>query len=291
MRRWMCLLWLVAVAPFAGVAQGQGCTPSVRSYSTAEAGPLTASGPFFGHPAITSISNGFQQTGYNVTASAALTIDESYFSTYAHVGGQINIYGTASNSGAARSTGDVYDCLVVDGYQGSGRVHVPVHVRGDTAIGYTIAGNYQGNAGSSGSFVIACDASIGGQGIACPTTPFAFSVGEVVDTTIELVFTVPFGTPFQLHYGPRLTTALGYAANGSEGILTGNANVDLTGVLEPASVDDGFGTPLPNATITASSGVDYFHPVPEPASDVAAGSASFALAALRRRTRAPARVT
>lgn len=117
---------LTAIACGAGsAARAQTCTgvtPSVRSLSTAEAGPLTMSGPFFGHPAITDVTNDVVQLpGRIYSARAALTIDQSYFTTVADVGGVMQITGGASNSASARATGDVTDCIQIDGYGGSGR--------------------------------------------------------------------------------------------------------------------------------------------------------------------------
>ena len=46
----------------------------------------------------------------------------------------------------------------------------------------------------------------------------------------------------------------------------GSSTADFahTGIAQPAQVFDSLGTLIPNATIVAQSGFDYFMPVPEP---------------------------
>jgi hypothetical protein len=57
--------------------------------------------------------------------------------------------------------------------------------------------------------------------------------------------------------------------------------------LGPAYVTDDFGTVIPDATISAESGFDYLHPVPEPLAT--AEAALLALGALRRQRVRPSR--
>jgi len=288
MRRLLALLLGIAAFGPPAAARAQTCavTPLVRSYSTADAGPHMASGPFSGHPAATDASSGVAQPGANYSVRGALAIDQSYFALAGRAGGEMLITGQTSNSGLARSIGDVYDCLQIDGYGGTGRLHVPVHLNGRAAVEFSTSAGYEGTAGASASFVVACEAYVGsGPLLSCPVTNFAFGADQAIDTVVDLSFPFTFGTPTSFHFGPRLDTALGYAANGSEGTLAGFANVELVGALEAATVEDGFGTALPNATITAASGFDYRHPAPEPHPIAAAAVAAAALAWRRRAAR------
>jgi hypothetical protein len=258
-------------------------TPYVRSYSQAAAGVPATDGPFIGHPAVSGLSRGTAQTGYNASAVSSLSIDVGYFLAITDVGGEMQIGAQASNDASARITGDVYDCLVMGGYQGSGQLHVPIRLSGVVSVSWTIGGNYQPSPGARFAevgFTFLCLPSVGIQGVACDDPALTFDADQGLDTTVELAFPFTFGAPIEFHFGPRMTAGVGYAANGSEGQLSGTADVHMRGVLQPAYVTDLGGGALPDATISADSGFDYLHPVPEPG---AAGAAAAALAALAAR--------
>jgi hypothetical protein len=186
------------------------------------------------------------------------------------------------NNANSFSNGDVFDCISVGGSTGPGRMHIPIRLRGDAFVSWTVTGAYvppESLDPAGSQLTILCATGIPD----CVDPSFVFDVSQPIDTTVELVFQFNFGTPLYIQYGPRVSTGVGYAANGSAGFLDGTATLDVEGVLLPAYVTDLAGTVLPGATISATSGFDYLHPVPEP------GAAAYALAAfatlltLRRR--------
>lgn len=62
--------------------------------------------------------------------------------------------------------------------------------------------------------------------------------------------------------------------------------LQVQGQLLPIYVTDFGGNPLPGVSISATSGLDYLHPVPEPGAAVGAVAALAALVALHRSVRA-----
>jgi hypothetical protein len=276
------------LASLATPTHAQDCTlaPDVSSYSSTEIGPPDDDGPFSGHPARSSLSSGFTGDGYNVSGEAGLTMDQGWFATRVRVGGDLAIRPFASNGGGASTIGNVFDCLLIDGYQGGGRLHVPIRLTGGTLVSWTIGGVYVPPAGLDPAVArttILCAANAGNTLLPCDDPSFVWDASAAIDTTVELVVPFTFGTGFALQYGPRASTAVGYAASGSEGFLSGTAWLDLEGRLEPASVRDLGGNLLPDATITTLSGFDFLHPIPETDASASAIAALAALAARRRR--------
>jgi hypothetical protein len=76
------------------------------------------------------------------------------------------------------------------------------------------------------------------------------------------VFNLDFAVPFDVSYDLNFTVTLHGGAGGL--VASSTADFSHTGVAQPAQVFDQFGTLIPNATIVAQSGFDYFAPVPEP---------------------------
>jgi hypothetical protein len=242
---------------------------------------------------MSSVSRTYPQPNFNVGVSAGVEIDNGYWRSTTEVGGEISISGQTSSGGSATITGDVYDCLVMGGGAGTGRLHVPVHLRGVVTVNWAVGGGYVGAPGTKfagATFLLDCAPSLGFQLVPCDDPSLTFDAApllQTIDENVELVFSFAFGSPIEFHYGPRLSAGLGYAANGSDGTLVGEARIDLDGSLGPAYVTDDFGTVIPDATISAESGFDYLHPVPEPLAT--AEAALLALGALRRQRVRPSR--
>jgi hypothetical protein len=277
----------------AGSAHGQSCPdpPSARSFSRVCAGVCVDSGTQTGNPAESSRSDGYTNIGTNLGASAALTIDTGYFSTSTYVGGMMPITATASNDARANTTGDVFDCLTMEGSTGPAWLHVPIQVQGSSNVSWSIAGAYEPPPGfdvAGSTLSILCTASAEQQDLPCDDPTLAWTESDTIDTVVELVVPFTFGAPVTLHFGPRMISSMGYAANGGEGSLEGMVDLAVDGLLLPAYVKDLGGSLLPAATVAAGSGFDYLHPAPEPDAAVgglAAVASVLGLAASRRARR------
>jgi hypothetical protein len=290
--RWRTLLqvgsWMLAATARTVHAQDcPGVTPVVESRTEATAGPLVVDGYHGGHPAMSTASSGLVQTGFNVSVSGLQSIDGGYFSSGTHAGGDLDITCCASNSAIVRNKGHVTDCLVVGGVGGTGFVHIPIHLAGSAIAEWSITPDYTPTPGAkyAGSqFGISGTVFVGSQGAFCTGANLQLYDTQAIDQTVELVCPFGFGDSTTLDYRTDANSSLGYAANGSSADnMSATGDLSLLGVLEPAYVTDGFGTVLPTATITASSGFDYLHPVPETDGDLAAAEAFALVLALRRR--------
>ena len=289
---WTSLLLGIALTLSARIVQAQDCAGAAigpDAKTTATVGPPTTDGPNGGHPALSSASNGLANPGFDVSASGGLAVDDGYFHSDTRAGGDVYITCCAGSSAIVRNDGHVSDCLVMGGYaDGGGFLHVPVHVTGSSLAEWSISSEYQASPGAkfAGNQVgVGCRIHVGQQLMSCTGGNLEFDVDQSVDARVELVFAFTFGAPTQLEILPTADSSIGYAANGSTGTMLTTANLSVLGVLEPAYAVDGVGTPLPNTTITAASGFDYLHPVPEPGGLAASCAAAAALAARRARIR------
>jgi hypothetical protein len=285
------LLWFgVALAASARTSQAQDC-PGVaigaQGTTTATAGPPMTDGPHGGHPATSSASSGASVPGFNVSAYGSLAVDNGYFESSTHAGGDLDITCCVSESAIVRNKGDVTDCLLMGGYNGGGGyLHIPVHVTGTAVAEWSTTSDYQPSPGAKfagNQFGVSCYVVVGTKAFACTGGFLEADQDQSVDQIIELVFPFTFGASTMFEYVPTANSSLGYAANGSSGKLSATGNLFVQAVLEAAYAVDGSGTPLPNTTIAASSGFDYFHPVPEASPSALAWAALASLAALRFR--------
>jgi hypothetical protein len=271
-RSWFPLLLCLGFASPAAAAPGPPCPylPESRSYTEATAGPPVNSGSQSGHPAVSSASAGHTGTGYNMSANSGMAIDNGYFSYHGHTGGDVAIKPFGSDGAGAYSEGSVTDCLTFGGgYAGAARAHLPIALDGSAFISWSIGGAYVPPSTVDPAFArltIACAAYAYGSMTlsSCDDPDFVIDASGGFDETVELVFQFTFGDPITIQYSPRGTTGVGYAANGSDGFLQGTATFGITGVVQPMYVTDFGGNVLPDATVSATSGYDYFQPVPEP---------------------------
>ena len=239
-----------------------------------------------GAPATSSRSDNAQNVdlSYNFSVSSALTQSFGSFDIDTSVGGNTDIVDITSYGASAGAVGDLGDCLTFGGHVGTGRAHIPLHLTGGAAIGWTITGQYVPPPSVNPAevqFRILCfvtDAAGYGN---CPDLELRWTASETLDTTFDVTFAFTFGAPIELVLEARVGSSVGYAANGSPGYLDGFANVALGGALQPLTVTDGGGTPLAGVTLVSESGYDY---LPEPGAALAAGAALTALA-LRARCR------
>jgi hypothetical protein len=282
------LLILATAARTAGAQDCPGASIGVESRTEATAGPLITDGYNGGHPATSTASNGLANPGFNVSVSGTHTIDDGYFSSSTHAGGDLAITCCASNSALVRNKGHVTDCLVVGGVGGGGYLHIPIHLTGSALAEWSITPDYTPTPGAvfaGNQFSVGGTVFVGSQGAFCPTISFDINETRDIDQIVELVCPFSFGDSTKLDYRIDANSSLGYSANGSEASnLSATGNLSLLGVLQPAYVTDGFGTLLPTATISASSGFDYLHPVPEPSATAATAAMLATLAARRRFT-------
>jgi hypothetical protein len=236
-----------------------------------------------GAGAISSISDNGQSVSisYNFSVGSALLQRNGFFDLDTSVSGSTDIVEFSSYGAGATAIGEIGDCLTFGGHAGTGRAHIPIHVTGGATIGWTISGQYMLPANVQVQFRILCGVlDVSGFGD-CPDLELQWTTNQTVDTTFDVTFPFTFGTPIGIALQTRLGSAVGYAANGSPGFLSGFANVGLHGDLGPMTVTDAFGTPLATVTLVSDSGYDY---LPEPDALLAAG-ASFAALALHARRR------
>jgi hypothetical protein len=282
----LAIALLSTTSPDASRAQDcPGVAIGADSKTTATAGPPTTDGPNAGHPATSTASNGLANPGFNVSVSGLLGVDGGYFDSSTHAGGDIDIHCCASDSAIVRTNGHVADCLLLAGYQGSGFLHVPVHITGSALAEWSISSEYQASPGAvfaGNQISVGCSVHVGQQPFACTGDYREYDADQSFDDTIELVAPFTFGASTEFEWLSSANSSIGYVANGSEGTMSTTANLSVLGVLEPAYVVDGVGTPLPNATITASSGFDYLHPAPEPSAPAAASLLTLALLSTAR---------
>lgn len=119
----------------------------------------------------------------------------------------------------------------------------------------------------------------------CYDPDFIFDTSQTIDTTAELVFPFNFGDPITIQFGPRVDTRFSNA-NGTGDLLQAIVDLQVQGQVLPIYVTDFLGNPLPSVSVSATSGFDYLHPVPEPDAPAGAVAAFAVLVALRRLVRA-----
>ena len=97
-----------------------------------------------GAPATSSRSDNAQNVdlSYNFSVSSALTQSFGSFDIDTSVGGNTDIVDITSYGASAGAVGDLGDCLTFGGHVGTGRAHIPLHLTGGAAIGWTITGQY-----------------------------------------------------------------------------------------------------------------------------------------------------
>lgn len=291
-RSWLPLaLSIAAFAAPAAAAPGESCPapPIITSYSEAYAGSTLDSGVQTGDPAVSSVLKGYVEPGggYSFEADSALTIDVSSFASTTHLGG----FTTITPSGAqAFSLGQVTDCLTFDGYQGGARVHIPIELSGSAFVSWSSSDTYVPANTFDPAYariMINCAAYSYGSSTAsgCDDPDLVFDANETIATTAELVFSFSFGDPITIQFGPRVTAGFTLARAGVD-LMQATVNLQVQGQLLPIYVTDFGGSVLPDATVSATSGVDYLHPVPEPSESPAGSCATIAILVLRRRATA-----
>jgi len=289
--------WLPLVLSIAGfaapaaAAPGASCPypPSVTSESgvTANVGYSLDSGTQTGHPAKSSVLKAYMEPiGYNAEADSALSIDVQYFTSITHIGG----FTKDPSGGGGESTGYVFDCLTFGGYPGSGQAHIPIELSGSAFVSWASSGIYvPANIfdPAYARIMISCSAYSFGTSTpgACYDRDFIFDTSQTIDTTAELVISFNFGDPVTIQFGPRVNAGYSYV-HGTADELQFMVDLQVQGQLLPMYVTDFGGNPLPNVTLSATSGFDYLHPVPEPDAPAGAVAAFAVLVALRRLVRA-----
>jgi hypothetical protein len=112
-----------------------------------------------------------------------------------------------------------------------------------------------------------------------------FDTTETIDTTVELVFAFSFDDPITVEFAPTVTANFTFGRTGIS-LMQAMVTLQVQGQLLPIYVTDLAGNALPNVSISATSSVDYLHPVPEPGAAAGAVAALAALIALQRSVRA-----
>jgi hypothetical protein len=234
------------------------------------------SGVQSGSPAVSSRSNGLITDSYALTGDAAMTMDVDAFSAHVFAGGYTPMYINASNGIRGAGSGFYDDCLEFGGAAGSGRFHLPIHLTGSRTLIWDADSTWTGTDPLAGAGIdILCFAfPIGGGGATPCAKPNALIFHEdgAIDVTVEVVVPFEFGQSVTFQFDPGVNASVGYAANGDESFMTAQATIDVAGALLPAYVTDEFGTTIPGATVTSSSGFDYLLPEPSEAAVAALGA-------------------
>jgi hypothetical protein len=225
-----------------------------------------------GDPAVSSTSRGAtyddptSDWGYNLSSQASVVAWRNAFSIYFQANGSVS----ESNDVIAISAGGgvtYSDTLVFGGASGQGFVVFPWLVEGAVSV-QGDPGEFPG-AGAGASFVMGCSMVPAGSAtgvVACRTDGVdLFESSTTYNEVWNLTVPITFGVSYVLNMTAGGGASIG-AANGSASVI---ADFSHTGTLGAARVYDSFGNLVPNATITAESGLDYFDPqatpVPEPA--------------------------
>jgi hypothetical protein len=238
-----------------------------------------------GDPAVSSVSKGYASPvgGYSFQADSALTIGPQFFGSRSHLGG----FSAYAPSGAdGHSIGYVYDCLTFSGYQGGARAHIPIKLSGSAFVSWSSSDSYVPANIFDPAYArirIPCGGYAYGSSTtsACSSPDLIFDTTQTIDTTVELVFPFSFDDPISFGFGPTVTASFTFARTGIS-LMQAMVTLQVQGQLLPIYVTDFSGNVLPNVSISATSSVDYLHPVPEPSEAASVVAALAALVALRR---------
>ena len=212
---------------------------------------------------------------YNYGTEAEGTGAIGWFSLFTFAGGSE----TGDVHAHVSSRTDMYynDSITVSGGTGVGTVRIPFLVEGSVNLatsstarfGFTFCQSIPTGSPTGG---VAC--SVDGQppydNDQPPNVTFLGSAPSF-SQVFNLDFAVPFGVPYDLNF----TVTLHSGAGGL--VASSTADFSHTGIAQPAQVFDQFGTLIPNATIVAQSGFDYFAPVPEPGASLLSSTAMLVL--------------
>ena len=259
------MLALLVVSAFAASAFGSSVT-SVSSV-TGPGGTYSDSG-YDGrpNPGESSVSHGYilvdPNGSYNYGSEAAGAGAFGWFSLFTFAGGTES--GNAQVYVSSRTQMYYSDSITVSGGTGVGTVRIPFLVDGGVSLATSSGALF----GFTFCQSIPTGSPSGGVGCSVNGLPAYFndqppnvaflSSAPSFSQLFNLDFPVPFGVPYDLNF----TVTLQSGAAGPVGSST--ADFAHTGIAQPAQVFDGLGTLIPNATIVAQSGFDYFAPVPEP---------------------------
>lgn len=224
--------------------------------------------------------------GYNYGTEAEGAGAIGWFSLFTFAGGSET--GDAHAHVSARTDMYYNDSITVSGGTGVGRVRIPFLVEGSVNLATSSTARF----GFTFCQSIPTGSPTGGVGCSVDGLP-AYDNDQPPNVTFlgsapdfsqvfNLDFVVPFGVPYDLNF----TVTLHSGAGGL--VASSTADFSHTGLAQPAQVFDQFGNLLPNATIVAQSGFDYFEPVPEPSAVLLSSTAMLALLT-RRASRATAR--
>lgn len=202
-------------------------------------------------------------TSYNYGVSAALIQDFGFFDLAVRTGGSTDILEFSVLGGSTDVSGDRRDCLTFAGGSGSGLAHLPIRLAGGVSIEWSFGGAYVPPGGSAPPAEVQLQILCVVRNLGSPTFgtcndfDLRWSASEAIDATFELVFPFTFGAPITLLLQTDGYSRLIYSSTGSTGSLDGFAEAGLRGELQPLYVTDLGGSPLPGATLTATSGFDY----------------------------------
>jgi hypothetical protein len=255
---------LLIVSAFAASAFGSSVT-SVSSV-TGPSGTYSDSGYGRPDPGVSSVSHGYilvdPNGSFNYGSEASGAGAFGWFSLFTFAGGTES--GNAQVYVSARTEMYYSDSITVSGGTGVATVRIPFLVDG----GVNLATSSSALFGFTFCQSIPTGSPTGGVGCSVNGLPAYFndqppnvsflSSAPSFSQLFNLDFRVPFGVPYDLNF----TVTLQSGAAGPIGSST--ADFSHTGIAQPAQVFDEFGTLIPNATIVAQSGFDYFAPVPEP---------------------------
>jgi hypothetical protein len=258
------MLALLIVSAFAASAFGSSVT-SVSSV-TGPSGTYTDSGYGRPNPGESSVSHGYifvnPNGSYNYGSEAAGAGAFGWFSLFTFAGGTES--GNAQVYVSSRTQMYYSDSITVSGGTGVGTVRIPFLVDGGVSLATSSGALF----GFTFCQSIPTGSPTGGVGCSVNGLPAYFndqppnvaflSSAPIFSQLFNLDFPVPFGVPYDLNF----TVTLQSGAAGPIGSST--ADFAHTGIAQPAQVFDALGTLIPNATIVAQSGFDYFAPVPEP---------------------------
>jgi hypothetical protein len=217
---------------------------------------------------------------FNYGGEAAAGAAFGRFSLFTFAGGTES--GDAHVFVISRSQVYYSDSVTVSGGTGIGTVRIPFLVDGSVNLATSSGAGF----GFTFCQSIPTGSPSGGVGCAVNGLPAYFndqppnvaflSSAPAFSQLFNLDFPVPFGVQQDLNF----TVTLQSSAAGPVGSST--ADFSQTGIAQPAQVFDQSGTLIPNATIVAASGFDYFAAVPEPGGVVLAGTGLLLLLTQRK---------